>query len=137
MANRSKTYYRDPDDGRTVSWRPSHYNEVSSYVSFGDSLKNLELEDKKFVEWMKKNYIDDLKYTGIENGVPYTWSSEYGKYPVQKLYNENVGSSTDTYGGRYEHHLEQKRGGYKPRSKKSHKKGFKNIHAKKTRKFHK
>ena len=136
---RSNTYHRGIH-GNMVSWRPSYHNERSSYVSFGDSLNKLELEDRKFVEWMRINYIHDLEYIGIENGVPSTWSSEYGNYPVHKLYNDNVGNSTDTYGGRYEYKQYEAanaaKGGHKPRSKKSYKKGFKKNIIKKTRKFH-
>ena len=142
---RSETYYTDPLHGRTVSWRPSRrMTKESSHVSFSGALdalelknKELELKEKEFVEWMKRNYIEDLKYIGM---MPCAKSSKYDKiYPISELYKANIGSGTDTYGGLYEHHLEQKaaKGGYKPRSKKSHKKGFKNIHAKKTRKFHK
>jgi len=166
---RSKTYYRDPLHNRTVSWRPKFPTKESSNVSFSGALDTLELKDKKFVEWMKKNYIEDLEYIGmmpcakssgfrkiypiIDNGTDRTVSwrpkdlenigmmpcakSSNEIYPISELYNTNVGNGTDTYGGRYEHHLETAKGGYKPRSKKSHKKGFKNIHAKKTRKFHK
>ena len=140
---RSNTYHRGID-GNPVSWRPSRRTtKESSHVSFGDSLEKLELEDRKFVEWMRINYIHDLEYIGIENGVPYTWSSEYGNYPVHKLYNDNVGNSTDTYGGRYEYKqyeaakaAKAAKGGHKPRSKKSYKKGFKKNIIKKTRKFH-
>jgi len=137
LPSRSKTYYRDPLHNRTVSWRPSSPTEESSNVSFSGALDTLELKDKEFVEWMKRNYITDLEYIGM---MPCAKSSKFRKiYPISELYNANVDNGTDTYGGLYEHYLEQKtaKGGYKPRSKKSHKKGFKKIHAKKTRKFHK
>lgn len=134
LPSRYETYYRDPH-GRTVSWRrPSFPTKESSNVSFSGALDTLELKDKEFVEWMKKNYIEDLEYIGM---MPCAKSSRFRKiYPISELYNAKVDGTTDTYGGRYEYQKTAK-GGYKPRSKKSHKKGFKNIHAKKTRKFHK
>lgn len=140
---RSETYYKHPLHGKTVSWQhPSQRpTKESSHVSFGDSLNNLELEDRKFVEWMKRNYIHDLEYIGIVNGVPYTQSSKHGQHPVRKWYNDNIGNSTDTYGGRYEYKQYQAanpgKGGHKPRSKKSYKKGFKKTLTKKTRKCRK
>lgn len=104
-------------------------------MSFSGALDALELKDKEFVDWMKINYIDDLKYIGM---MPCAKSSKFRKiYPISELYNANIGSGTDTYGGLYEHKLYEDakaaKGGHKPRSKKSHKK----IHAKKTRKCYK
>jgi len=52
---------------------------------------------------MKINYIDDLKYIGM---MPCAKSSKFRKiYPISELYNANIGSGTDTYGGLYEHKL--------------------------------